>query len=328
MNTEIAEIMSKENVLSEVADKVAYQNTLTNEESEMVECLDAWAKEVGKTGHDANHEIAQMVNKAISRESITAPSELISMIFNESAIGEGDDWRGEKAPKNTIKVYATGVGANVDASYIDHTKIVPTWTSLQARTTVTMRDLRLNGYKTIAQQIAYIKEALENQKVITILKGVDNAITKSIEEATGNPTATSADALAEYLKDMSDGDECVMIGFNKYMMAISKLDGARSLASPAMKDQWNRNGVLDYYAGCRLFGVSGTKKTGNGDLLLPDKRVFGIAGKIGNAITRGEARVLQAEDITNETVTIKVSGFDFGYGIDEIEKAGKIVMAQ
>ena len=327
MNTEIAEIMSKDGTMLDWAAKVAYQNVLSAEEKEISECIDAWARELGKTGFDKDHEISQMVRKALTRESVMAPSEVISMIFDELSIGEADDWRGEKAPKNTIQVVENGLGANVDASFVDHTKIVPTWHKLQARTYVTLADLRNNGYKTIANLLSNIRDALENQKIVKMLNAVDTAITKSITESGTAPTATSADALAVYLHDVSDGAECSFVTKNAYATAISVLDGARSMATDSQKNQFNKTGIVEYYAGCRLFGLSGTKKTGAGDLIIPDKRVFGFAGKIGNAITRGENIVLQDTDSGSERINIKVSGYEFGTAIDDIEKVAKIVVA-
>ena len=77
-----------------------------------------------------------------------------------------------------------------------------------------------------------------------------------------------------------------------------------------------------------MFGYTGQRKMANGELIVPDKRVFGVAGKIGNIQTRGEARVLEDEDINREMVHLKVTGYTFGWTITDIAKAAKIVMAQ
>ena len=87
------------------------------------------------------------------------------------------------------------------------------------------------------------------------------------------------------------------------------------------------DGFLRDYAGVELLGFSGQKKTSDNALLVPDKRVFGIAAKIGSAITRGEARTMQQEDINQERIHVKVAGFTFGYVITNIENVAKIVMA-
>ena len=82
------------------------------------------------------------------------------------------------------------------------------------------------------------------------------------------------------------------------------------------------------YAGCRLFGLSGVKKLANGNFIIPDKRLFAAAGKIGKVITRGETRTLQETDINNEQIHIKVSGYSFGSVITDISKAAKVVYAK
>ena len=54
IRTEIAELMDKDGVLFEVAEKVNYKRELNSEEKEIAEISDAWAREIGKTGKDPN----------------------------------------------------------------------------------------------------------------------------------------------------------------------------------------------------------------------------------------------------------------------------------
>lgn len=61
IRTEIAELMDKDGVLFEVAEKVNYKRELNSEEKEIAEISDAWAREIGKTGKDPNCEIAEFV---------------------------------------------------------------------------------------------------------------------------------------------------------------------------------------------------------------------------------------------------------------------------
>ena len=80
------------------------------------------------------------------------------------------------------------------------------------------------------------------------------------------------------------------------------------------------------FSGCEVLGYSGQKKLPNGSLVVPDKRMFGIAGKVGKCITRGTTNVLQSTDINNETVHIKVSGYEFGTLITDVSKIGKLIL--
>ena len=70
------------------------------------------------------------------------------------------------------------------------------------------------------------------------------------------------------------------------------------------------------------------KKLANGNFIIPDKRLFAAAGKIGKVITRGETRTLQETDINTAQIHIKVSGYSFGSVITDISKAAKVVYAK
>ena len=62
LKIEVAELMEKPGVMFDVAEKVEYKRNLTNEEKEVFEISDAWAREIGKTGNDKDCEIAAFVN--------------------------------------------------------------------------------------------------------------------------------------------------------------------------------------------------------------------------------------------------------------------------
>ena len=68
LKVEVAEIMNKPGTMFEVAEKIEYKRNLTSEEKEIYEFSDAWAREIGKTGNDKDHEIAAFVNKEVNEE--------------------------------------------------------------------------------------------------------------------------------------------------------------------------------------------------------------------------------------------------------------------
>lgn len=329
---ELAERMAQPCVLADLAAKVTYNDRLTDEEQEMSAVLDESIRKIGETGHDPNHELAALVKKTFTPETVSAPSAFMEEAFDEGTIGEFDDYFTEVEPKNTIQVHEATIGGNVDASYIEHKIMKPTWKSLQAEVYIPMRDIRRGGYKTVANYTERINQALEDQKICDIIKVLDAAITSThpgyIAEATGAPTVTSADQLALYLQDMVDNGNPVMFALNKYIQAMSKLAQGERWPIDTQRNMYTTNGFLEAYAGARMFGYTGQRKMANGELIVPDKRVFGVAGKIGNIQTRGEARVLEDEDINRELVHLKVTGYTFGWTITDIAKAAKIVMAQ
>ena len=330
MAIELSEVMAQDGRVLDWADRIVNKNTLSDEDKEISNVMDAWAKKIGQTGFDANHEISALVRKSITPDTVTAPSDLIDHIFDTASIGEFDDYREEVEPKNTIHVYEATRGGNVDRSFINHKNLAPKWISLQAETDISLADMRRGGYRTVANMITYLREAMELKKYSLIMKVIDGAITagaNAITESTANPTATSMDALALYLHDVSDGDTPYIFGMNKYMQAIAKLTGVTTYLTDAVKTQFNTKGFVAQYEGCELRGISGQKKLPNGELLVPDKKIFGAAGKIGRVVTRGDSVVLQETDINSEKVHIKLGGYTFGTVISAPEKIAKITLA-
>ena len=332
MNLELSTKMQENGFLVDWAERVQYGLELNDDHRATSEVIDEWAKKIGERGVDKDNEIAELVRRAITNDVISAPDELISMMFDESSIGEFDDTYGEVEPKNTIKVYEAIKGGNVDASYIDFTRVKPTWTELQAETFIPYVDLRRGGYKTVANMVNYMKEAFAQKRWSVIFNRAVAAVTAApnmIAESTAAPTATSADALAVYLMDVAEpGENTVILGQNKYIMAMSKLPSAASIQSNEAKEAWRRYGSIGYYAGQEMRGFSGVRKMADGNLVIPDKVVLGVAGKVGSAITRGETHVYETMDNNAEHVHLKANGFSFGTMITKPEKLAKIVMAQ
>lgn len=304
---------------------------LNNDDKDISQSVDAWAKEIGRTGHDPNHEISAMIRKAITLETVDNASTVISRMFEEGNINEFDDYTAEVEPKNTIKVYEGGRGGNVDRSYIDHKLLKPTWVNLIAETDISLAQIRRGGYVTIAKLVSDINTALENKKISRIFEILDQSMTSGmagvIQEATNKPTESSADALALYLADVQESATPVMFGQNKYMQTLAKLAGASSFGSDSLKDAYNQNGFINSYAGCELIGFSGQKKLPSGEFIVPDKKVFGIAGTVGKCITRGSTNTLQETDINSEKIHIKVNGYQFGVLFTDLSKVGKITMS-
>ena len=128
MNKELSEIMSTDGRMVEWAQAVTYikdDKNLSSEDKEISAVMDNWAKEVGRSGFDRDHEISQLIRRAITPETVEAPSALLDAMFDQDSIGEFDDVYAEVAPKNTIQVYDAVVGGNVYRSFVDFTNIKP-----------------------------------------------------------------------------------------------------------------------------------------------------------------------------------------------------------
>lgn len=271
IKTEIAELMQKDGVLFDVAEKVEYKRELNAEEKEIAEISDAWAKEIGKTGKDPECTIAEFITRTVNEELYNAPDELLDQIFERGSVGEFDDVEGQKAPKNTLIAHEAAKGGNVDRSWIDFSAVKPTWKNRQVETDLSYVGLRKNGFKSIATLTTFMKEACQNALYYDALSMADEAVTggeQLIEVAGTTPTIEAMDALSLYLIDRDS--DAVIITLNKYAQAIRRMPGFAQYLSGEMKNDFNRYGLVKAYDGIGVAGISGAKKTGNGSLLLPD----------------------------------------------------------
>jgi len=329
LNFEIAEVTRDAGKMFEIAQKSYYRLNLTEEEKEVASLCDAWIKEIAEKG-DPNKELAAFIKRTVNEEIYNSPDELLDLMFDRGSIGEFDDYYAVTNPKNTLVAHDAAKGGTVDRSYIDISVLTPTWKNKQISTDLKYVDARRNGFKSVATLTTYAVEALQNALFNDIFSVVDAAITggaQKIDESTASPTQTSMDKLSLYLIERNP-NSAVAISLAKYCQAIGRMTGYSAYMSEAMKDDFNRYGLIKFYDGIRVAGISSAETLGDGSLLIPDKRVFGVAGKIGQLDMKGEVHVYEDMDNSNEKIIIQVKDFTYGYCITDIDKVAKIVMAQ
>lgn len=330
MNTEIAEAIKATNMY-ELATKTLRKVQLDSAEKEIVATLDKWAREIGKTGHDKNHEIAAFVQRVVEEEFDQSYAEILDRIFDRGSVGEFDVYEAYRMPKNTLKAIEAAQGGNVDRSFLDISMMTPVYRNLQVESDISFADLRRNGWKTVALISEYAVEALQNAMFADIFGRIDAGIASGaanyITEATTKVTAASADALALYLLDLNKGDS-VIVGLSKYIQQMSKLTG---FDSDAMRNEVHTNGFLGVYDSIPMLPVSSTNTLNNDGItkLIPDNRVFGVAGKIGTLDMKGDVHTYEEEDINNERIHIKIADFTYGYAFNDtaLLDCAKIVVA-
>lgn len=327
---EIADLMTKSGQMYNWAEKVTRCSSLTAEENEISQVVDAWAKEIGTKGKDADNEIAEFVIKTITEPVYSKPDALIEKMFESDSIGEFDDYIINKTPKNTLVAYESAKGGNVYKSYIDTSALTPTWKHAQVETEISYAQLRRGGFKNIANLAVFAKESLDNKKIKDVFSALDTAIAggDQVFTVTGNEAALSKTVLNQlslYVIDhLADGDTGIMFGLNKYAQAIAGMTGYNTFMSDKMKDDYNRYGLIREYGGCLIGGFSGSRKAADGELLVPDKRIFGIAGIIGVLCDRGDLRVYETLDNNRERVSLKFTGYEYGIKITNPENVAKI----
>ena len=327
---EIAELMEKNGTMYDWAEKVNRGASLTAEENEISQVVDAWAKEIGTKGKDNDNEIAEFIIKTITDPVYNKPDALIEKMFEMDSIGEFDDYVINKTPQNTLVAYESAKGGNVYKSYIDTSALTPTWKHAQVETEISYAQLRRGGFKNIANMTVFAKEALDNKKIKDVFSALRTAIAggEQVFAVTGGESAltkTVLDKLSLYVLDhLADGDTGIMFGLNKYAQAIANMSGYTSYMSSTMKDDYNRYGLVKEYGGCLIGGFSGARKAADGELLIPDRRIFGISGIIGTLCDRGELRVYETLDNNKERVSLKFTGYEYGIKITNPENVAKI----
>lgn len=329
LKTEIAELMNSDGKVFEVAEKQHYKIPLSSEEKDIAGVCDAWTKDIGTRGVDANHEIAAFVTKTIQDELYNAPDALLDTLFTRGSIGEFDDFEATKTPKNTLVAYEAAKGGNVNRSWIDMKFIKPTWKNRQIETDLSYIDMRRNGFKSISTLLTYATEALKNYLFLDVFSAVDNAITggDQVVSVTGaTPTIEAMDKLTLWLADQ-DPSDMTIVALSKYIQAIGRMPGFAQYMSEGMKDEFNRYGMLGTYGSAVLSAVPSAKKLGDGSLPIPDKRIFGIAGKIGELDMKGEVHTYQNMDNNSEVVHLLIKDFTYGYAITNIDNVAKITFS-
>lgn len=173
----------------------------------------------------------------------------------------------------------------------------------------------------------YAQKSLENAMFYDIFAVIDAAIAQGAEncivEAGKMPSQATMDALALYLNDRNGGS---IVALSKYIQAASKLKG---YDSSDMLNEIHRTGRLGMYDGNAMYPVSAAHKQANGDLLIPDARIFGVCGKIGSLDMKGDVRTYETENNNKETIDLKITGFTYGYSFnkDTLENVCKVIIS-
>jgi hypothetical protein len=171
-------------------------------------------------------------------------------------------------------------------------------------------------------------EAFRNKMFYMVFNAIDTAITAPSAQgftSASAVTVAAADDATSYLLDR--GQSPLLIGLSTLIRPMYKMTGYDKFLSELMKDELNKYGILGTYNGVRLTPVSAAKKLADGVTpLLPANRLIGIADKIGVLEMKGSMRALPTIDNNREVISLKFTGFEFGYALNHIDKACKIAI--
>ena len=329
---EFAEAMKQTGRMIEWAQKV--NNSLVDpsikfskEDDYITSEMDTFAKNI-VDGVLPIKELSAYLQKVIQPEVYNAPMDILNMFFAEQAsIGEFDDWKIDKAPKNTLQAYEAAKNGNVKKSYIDFTKIAPVNTHIQVETEIKMSDLRKGGFKTIAKLTQFAIDELRNKMFFSMFDTIDATVTGAdqIASVATAPDKTTMDKMAKYIRSQVVKGVPITLSNSDRAYEIAEVPGA-TLLSDNMRDSINSNGTLALYRSLKIMEIPASMETGNGEKLINADRIYGIAGVIGERALKGSLRVLASEDIHNEVIELKFTGFEFTYAITYPEKVFKLVI--
>lgn len=328
LNLEFSEAIEKSgSTLYDIAEKVTYSRPLTQDEKEVYELSDAFVRNVGKTGHDPEHAIAAFVTRTIQEEEYNAPDELLDQLFDRGTLGEFDEAEYQKKLINTLEAHEAAKGGTVDRSWLDYSYVKPFTKNFQVDTDLSYADMRRNGFKSVANLTTSISEALKNKLFYTVFSIVDNSIIggSQVITAGGNkPTQSAWDEMSLYLLDRNS--DAVAVCLSKYAQALGRMEGRAQYMADSMKENFNRYGLVTFADGVRIASISSAYTTGKGELLLPDNRIFGVAGKLGNIDMKGEIHIYQDEDNYNDKIILHAKDYTASIAITNIENVCKMVL--
>lgn len=331
MNKEkqLASITNDSKFMIEWASAVYYKHNLNEEQKEMSAVIDDWARNIGNSGV-ANAEISAYLQKTLQPMLDETLEEVVSKIFNIGQIGEFDKTNYVVEPKNTLIAYDSTIGGNVYKSYIDIGELDVKSGFAQIDTQLTYVNLRQNGSKTIAKLTEFAKEALMNKMYMDIFNVLDTVIvggTNVITESSNSPTLTSMDALNLVLKENAEnGDTPLFVTTHKWSQKIARMESFAPFMSDSKKQEYEKFGFAGEFAGNPILSLN-SKKQSNGKFIIPEKRIYGFAGVIGDINTRGEIRVYETTDNNSEKLDLKITGLSYEFVIQKPEKVAKINIA-
>lgn len=330
ITVELAECI-KDMSMYELAQKTLNPKmSLTDSEKTVVADLDSHFKAIGKKGYDEHHEIASFMEKVINEVIYDEPDELLDELFDRGTIGELDDFQATKTPKNTLIAYEAAKGGNVNRSFLDISVMTPIYKNYQIETDISYADIEKNGWKTIALYTDYAVAAFKNKLFKFVFDTIDAGITSGAANyiSAGAATVSQAamDAAALYIQDRAGYGNGNFVALSKYVQQASKLTG---FTSDEMINEVHRTGRAGVYDGVSMTPISAAKKLGNGDQLIIDKRIFGIAGKLGVLNMKGEIKAYQDEDNNKEKFHLMFKNFSFALAFteDTLENVVKIELS-
>ena len=300
------------------ARKTVNKVELSEREEAFGKMIDDQVNQVWKYGNAmAKSHIAEIIVKIIEPEVFDVPMELLNQIFDQGSIGEFDDIKFESKWINGLVAKQSAIRTgNVEKTYLGVMDSKREITNLEIATEFPMSELRKPNGLGVAELSLYALEAFNNAKYRFLLNFIENKVVPSTAKFTGAISEATIEPFLGYLYDNNDSATySQVVGLSNQIRKVSKTAKNSAFYTDEMKDVLNREAKLQVLDNALLVPIKAGRKDGTGQTLIPDKKLYGFAGKVGQVFNRGELRVHVTENPNSEVFDVMFKGVEFGVAV-------------
>lgn len=312
---EVNEIMTSGEALA-WARNVVGKVELSEREKAFSATIDEQVNQVWKYGNAmAKSHIAEIIVKIVEPEVFDVPMEMMTQIFDNGTLGEFDDMEFESKWINGLVAKQSAIRTgNVEKTYLGSMDAKKEMTNLEINTEFPMAELRKPNGLGVAELALYALEAFNNAKYRFMLNFIETKV--GAKAFSGTITAGTVDPFLGYLYDYNESaSNSQVIGLSNHIRTLSKTVKDGVMYSESMKDALNKDAKLQVLDNSVLVPIKAGRKDGTGQTLIPDKKLYGFAGKVGTMLTRGELRTYIDQNNNSEVFDVLFKGVEFGVSV-------------
>jgi hypothetical protein len=244
--------------------------------------------------------LSEVLETLVQEQTMQDTDAILSKIFDVQSVGANTQYIAYKSPENTLTPYEARPGGNVPASELNVAPTETTIKNLQIETFIGYDDIARNGWKSVALATEYASAAFKNQIFSHIFTEIEFGLVAGSNVITAAGVYASDAEMAELATFASQFAQGCIFARKKYITNALMQPSAR------YRDMNEKS-----YAGVPLLYDAPT--TQGDPYLLPDKRMYAIAGKLGSIGGLKNLNTYQEDDITKERLHLKFSGYTYSY---------------
>lgn len=265
------------------------------------------AQEMTKSLHDVVKEnrvylLAQYIERVVNEAIYETPDALLEELFDFKTV-DGDNMGGltAQSPANTLQSYEANPGGNVPRSFVNLAKPASVTKILQIETDISFDDIKRNGWKSVAMLTDYATASFRNRMLADTFAQIDAGIASGDNFIAGSGAYASAEEMAELATFASQYDQGLIIARKKYVTNARMLPSTQYIKASESE-----------YAGVPL-RFDAPPQNSKGQFMLPDKRMFAIAGKLGALDLRDKIDAYSVMDYNKQHIHLLFKNFTYRY---------------